>query len=148
MDTLVTFFACEIPSCDPLRIGVTVNLAFLVIGFLVLVMMHVALKPRDQVTAVLKGELHGQLSHFGYSLYLVAGSGFFGSLPFSSLLLSEHSAFALSWAIILVVLLLIEMTKARFVDASPTFSLSRILAIPCAVAFCYWVWTGAKWLEG
>src|SRR2546426_8274609 len=113
MELFQELLRCQVSACESFRVGITVNLAFLVLGIVILVMMHVALTPREKIAGVVIDELRAQIAHVGYSLYLVAGCAFFGSFPFSALLLRDHVLFGISWSFVLLFLLFIEMTKAR-----------------------------------
>jgi hypothetical protein len=130
-----------------LRLGLLVNIVFLLLGCLVVIMMIIALETQVEIRDRVKQEFVTQLVHSGYSLYLIAGSAFFGAYAFSDAMSKQFVPFALSWLLWLSLLLLIEFVRVRLKPPKSKFSLSRKLALLLALSFNYWVWVGAQWPE-
>lgn len=138
-------FTCSIASCAPLQLGVAVNIVFILAGLLVLILVRIAHLPTQEIKQSVKAEARSQLVHTGYALHLAAGCAFFGALSLAELGLIQHVAFALTWLLALVMLLLFEFIFAKILGSANDFSLPRIVSIPMAIVFICWVCSGAKW---
>lgn len=144
---MLSLFACNIDSCDSLRLGIRVNTIFLVLGIAVAAMMHISLFPPGEKLAAVRDEFAAQRVHAGYALFLIAGCAFFGAFPFRIVVSRVHVPFAFAWLFILSALLLIEMTSSHVRSAIRPFTTSRKFAIAAAAAFNWWAWIGAEWPE-
>jgi hypothetical protein len=137
--------ACSIANCTSLRVGVAVNIIFILVGLAVLLLVRIAHLQREEIGQSVKAEARGQLSNAGYALHLAAGCAFFGALTLTELVLVEHVAFALTWLLALVVLLLAEFVLAKIRGPSKEFSFARGMSILMAIVFICWVCSGARW---
>jgi hypothetical protein len=136
---------CSIQTCDSLRLGVTVNIIFVLIGLGVLLLVRIAHSPPAEIRKNVKLESRGLLVHAGYTLHLAAGCAFFGALSLTELRMDAHAAFAFAWLSALLMLLVFEFVMAKLKGSSTEFSLARIVSIPMSIAFVCWVCGGAKW---
>jgi hypothetical protein len=144
---MAKLLACNIDSCDSLRLGISVNTLFLLLGIGVVAMMDISLFPPGKKLAAVTDEFKAQRAHAGYALFLVAGCAFFGAFSVKVVVSRLHVPFALAWLFILAALLLIEMTASHVRQVPKPFTMSRKLAIAAAAAFIWWAWIGADWPE-
>lgn len=138
-------FECAITTCDNLRLGVIVNIVFLFLTCALLVLLIIANAPQQFIRGKIRREVAAQLVHSGYSLYLGAGSAFFGALTFAEDKI-RYLLFFQSWGGILLLLLLIECLRVRYKLTPPKgkWNISRVIAIFAGLAFTYWVWIGGQ----
>lgn len=132
----------------PLRVGLVVNLVLLVVAA-VLSVAHefAAVGPtRRQIRRAVIDDIRRSWYNLGFGLYLSAGSAVVGCIPFTAANLDDHAVFVLTWTLIAVTLIGTELAKSRLVtrSASPSWTVSRLLAMPAGLASCYWVWSGAQ----
>lgn len=137
-------------TIEALRTGLVVNWAFIGVGA-VFSAFHEYASATAKTTAEL---LHAvwidaerSLVNVGFALYLSAGSAFFGAVPFAKVNLKDHTFFTFVWLFFALLLITIELAKARVRQGSSEgWTLSRILAIPLGGAVSLWVWAGASGL--
>lgn len=139
----MTIFGCALASCETIRVGIIVNLLFLLAGSAVIILIIMAIENEKDLRTSVRVEVMSQLVHSGYSLYLVAGSAFAGACTFSDICTTK-SAFIVVWLIVLLTLLLFEFARARFKPPKTKFSITRKLTLPIGVVAIWWVWTGAQ----
>ena len=104
MEATVLTFQCAIETCHNLRLGVLVNIVFLLLGCILVILMIIALESQPEIRDKVRKEVVAQLVHSGYSLYLIAGSAYFGAMTFSDDKFKSY-LFAVSWCFCLLGLL-------------------------------------------
>ena len=133
---------CLIDSCEPLRIGVVVNVLFIVLAIVVVVLLYVARYPREQISQSVKAELTTQRSNGGYLLFLAAGCAFFGALQAEQLKNVDYIAYPVSWVLVLTVLLLTEFIVDKVSGQTKRPLWGPILGYITAILYLVWLWVG------
>jgi hypothetical protein len=138
----------SVEAIETLRTGLVVNWAFVLITAAFSAAHEFAsasAQTAHDIWAAVWDDARTSISNVGFAFYLSAGSAFFGAVPFSRVNIRDHMFFTFVWAFFALLLIAIELAKARVQrGTSEGWTLSRIVAIPAGLAASVWVWYGAS----